>query len=227
MSNYQIIMPYITAFVTGVVAGTTQCAVACAPFISTYIMGSREGVFDAIKSFAAFTAGRLLMYAVMGLISGYIGMALFGAYKDLPLLSLVFGVILVFIGLLMLMRPLANSCPSANDQTRGCGFISRKVAFNSTTHLFIMGMAFALIPCPPMAGMLVFSLKMPSIIGSSSLMLLFGLGTAFSPLFIIFILSGWFSGKLKANAPQYKMMFQRVAGIILIFLGGSYLAGSS
>jgi sulfite exporter TauE/SafE len=87
-------------------------------------------------------------------------------------------------------------------------------------------MAFALIPCPPMAGILVYSLNMPSVIGSSLLMLLFGLGTAFSPLFIIFVLSGWFSNRLKANVPQYKMMFQRIAGTILIFLGGSYLSGS-
>lgn len=226
MSNSQMIMPFTAAFVTGLVSGTTQCAVACAPFISTYVMGSQDGVWAGVKSFTVFNAGRLMTYAVMGLVSGCFGAALFGVGEHQPFISMVFGIILVLIGVLMLIRPFTPCCRPAKGQIRRWGFISCRVAFNPTTHLLVMGMAFALIPCPPMAGILVYSLNMPSAISSSLLMLLFGLGTIFSPLFIIFVLSGWFSNKLKANAPQYKMMFQRIAAIILIFLGGSYLSGS-
>ncbi|MBW2010966.1 MAG: sulfite exporter TauE/SafE family protein [Deltaproteobacteria bacterium] len=214
-------IPYSTAFVTGIISGTTQCTIACAPFISTYIMGSREGVLDGIKSFTAFTVGRVFMYAVIGLVSGYIGTTFVGMEKNLPYLSLIFGFILISIGLLMLIRPVSTNCNQSKGKIELFGFISRRVAFNPTTHLFVMGMAFAAIPCPPMAGILVYSLKMPSVISSSILMSLFGIGTAFSPLIVISALSGWFSRKIKTEVPQYKMMFQRISGIILMFLGVS------
>ena len=48
---------------------------------------------------------------------------------------------------------------------------------------------------------------------------LFGIGTAVSPLIIICVLAGWFSGKIKTRALQYRMMFQRMSGVILILLG--------
>ena len=220
MNSYQLAIPYSTAFVTGIVSGISQCSVACAPFISTYIMGSREGALDGIKCYATFTAGRVFMYAVIGLVSGYIGTTFDGMGKNAPYLSLVFSFILISIGLLMLIRPVSTNCNRPKGKIELFGFISHRVAFNPTTHLFVMGMAFAVIPCPPMAGILVYSLKMPSVISSSILMLLFGIGTAFSPLIIISAVAGWFSSKIKTEVPQYKMIFQRLSGMILILLGG-------
>ncbi|EFK09448.1 conserved hypothetical protein [delta proteobacterium NaphS2] len=72
-----------------------------------------------------------------------------------------------------------------------------------------------------MGAMLLYSLKMPSIVWGGIMMALFGIGTAFSPFVIICVLAGWFSKKIKAVAPQYRMMFQRLSGLILILLGGS------
>ncbi|MDL1963221.1 MAG: sulfite exporter TauE/SafE family protein, partial [Deltaproteobacteria bacterium] len=61
--------------------------------------------------------------------------------------------------------------------------------------------------------------KMSSIISGGIIMALFGIGTTVSPLIIICVLAGWFSGKLKTEAPQHRMMFQRISGLILILLG--------
>jgi len=81
-----------------------------------------------------------------------------------------------------------------------------------------MGTSLAIIPCPQMGAMLLYSLKMSSIISGGIIIALFVIGTTVSPLIIICVLAGWFSGKLKTEAPQYRMMFQRISCLILILL---------
>jgi cytochrome c-type biogenesis protein len=219
LNSSQLAMPYLSALVTGTISGISQCSVACAPFVSTYVMGSGEGALDGIKSYSAFSAGKLIMYAILGLFSGHIGAMLDDANDILPGVSMVFSFILVSIGVMMLIRPVRANCQHRKGKTEQSDSGSRRLMFNPRTHAFFMGTAFAAVPCPPMAGMLVYSLKMPSILSSSVLMALFGLGTAFSPLIVICAAAGWFSKNIKTKAPQYKMMFQRISGIILIFLG--------
>jgi cytochrome c-type biogenesis protein len=224
LNSFQLAMPYLSALVTGIISGMSQCSVACAPFISTYVMGSGEGALDGIKSYVAFSAGKLIMYAVLGLFAGHIGTMLDAANGFLPGVSVIFSFILVSIGVMMLIRPVGAKCQHLRGRMGQLGSAStHNLVFHPRAQAFIMGMAFAIIPCPPMAGMLVYGLKMPSMLSSSILMALFGLGTAFSPLIAVCAAAGWFSKNMKSRAPQYKMMFQRASGIILIFLGG--LAG--
>lgn len=207
-----------TALLLGMTTGISQCTVFCAPFISTYVMGTREGAVDGLKSFFIFSAGRVFMYAMLGLGTGFIGAAFTGMGRNFKYGSIIYGGALILIGLLMLMRSVCV-CKKSEDKNGWFAFLSGRFAFNPTTHLFVMGTALAVIPCPPMGAMLLYSLKMPSVMSGSMLMLLFGIGTAVSPLIIICTVAGWFSGKIKTEAPQYRMMFQRISGLILILLG--------
>lgn len=210
-----------TALLLGITSGISQCTVVCAPFISTYVMGSREGAVEGLRSFVVFSAGRVFMCAMLGFAAGYIGAAFTGMGRNLECGSIIYGAALILTGSLMLIRPVCV-CRKSEDKKGRFAFLSRRFAFNPTTHLFIMGMALATIPCPPMGAMLLYSLKMPSVMSSSMLMLLFGIGTAVSPLIIICTVAGWFSEKIKTEAPQYRMMFQRISGMILILLGGFF-----
>ena len=216
----QFAIPYSTALFIGITSGISHCSVVCTPFVSTYIMGSREGALEGLKSFAVFTVGRVFMCAVLGLASGYIGTIFIGVESDLQYVRLVYSFVLILVGLLMLVRPVCTNCKQSKEKTRVFAFLSQRLAFNPTAHLLIMGMAFATIPCPPMGLALLYSSQMPSVISSSILMSLFGIGTAVSPLIIICALAGWFSKKIKIEVPQYRMMFQRLSGVILILLGG-------
>ncbi len=216
----QSAIPYSTALLAGVTSGISQCSVACAPFVSTYIMGSREGALDGLKSFGVFTAGKVFMCAVLGLASGYIGTTFIGERSGFQYFPLVNTLALISVGLLMLIRPVRTTCKQLEGKSEALGFLSQRLAFNPTTHMFIMGIVFAAIPCPPMGGILLYSLQMPSVISSSILMAIFGIGTVVSPLIIICSVAGWFSKKIKGEAPQYRMLFQRLSGMILILLGG-------
>jgi len=183
-------------------------------------MGSREGALNGIKSFVIFTIGRVFMCGILGLTAGYIGKTFINVGSDLKYGSILCCVVIISIGLLMIIRPWYVKCEKTKEKTKMFVFFSTNLAFSPTTHLFIMGMAFATIPCPPMVIVLLYSLQMPSVISSSILMALFGIGTAVSPLVIISALAGWFSKKIKAEVPQYRMLFQRLSGMILILLGG-------
>jgi sulfite exporter TauE/SafE len=166
-------------------------------------MGSGQSALKGLKSFAVFTLGRIFMCAALGLASGYIGATFISVESDLQYVRLVYSSVLILVGLLMLVHPVCKNCKQSKEKTRIFAFFSQRFAFNPTAHLLIMGMAFAMIPCPPMG-----------------LMSLFGVGTAVSPLIIICTVAGWFSKKIKIEVPQYMMMFQRLSGVILILLGG-------
>jgi len=209
-----------TALLLGITSGISQCTVVCAPFISTYVMGTRKGAAEGLKSFFVFSAGRVFMCSTLGLGAGYMGAAFTGNGENLKYGSIIYGAALILTGSLMLIRPVCV-CRKSEDKKGLFTFLSRRFAFNPTTHLFVMGSALAAIPCPPMGAMLIYSLKMPSIISCGIMMALFGIGTAVSPLAFISVAAGWFSGKLKTGAPQYRMMFQRISGSILILLGSS------
>ncbi len=215
----QLTIPYTTALLTGVLAGVSYCTAGCAPFLSTYIMGATEGFSGGLKSFSAFTVGRVFMYAVLGFASGYIGVELVVREAGFKYISLVYSTALISVGLLMFIRPVSGNCIKSNEKTGECRFIPRHIITNPTIHLFVVGMTFALIPCPPMLGLLVYSLHMPSAISSSVMMALFGIGTAVSPLVVISVVAGLFSKKIKTDVPQYRMLFQCLSGVILILLG--------
>ncbi len=215
----QFVNPYSTALFTGIAAGISHCSVACAPFISTYIMGSREGAFQGFKSFVIFTAGRIFMCGVLGLALGYMGTTLIKTDVGFKYVSIIYSVVMVSIGLIMFISPVYGNCRRTEKKSGVISFFSKRLAFSPAIHLLVMGMIFAIIPCPPMVAVLISSLRMPSAISSSVLMLLFGIGITVSPLVIVSVLAGWFSKKIKTKAPQYKMLFQRLSGIILILLG--------
>jgi len=91
--------------------------------------------------------------------------------------------------------------------------------FKPTTPLWIVGAAFALVPCPPLLAMLAYTSQASSPVSGAALMMLFGIGTAASPAAVAAILAGAFSRKIRFHAPQHSLLFQRISGLILIILG--------
>ncbi len=208
---------YLTALLLGITSGMSQCGAFCAPVVSTHIMGSKEGALEGLKSYIVFSAGRIFMCLLLGFGVSYAG-TVTDINETIRYGSVIYTIILILIGCVMIVRPV-RACSETNYKNRLRSFLSRHFLFSPTAHLFIMGTGLAIIPCPPMGAMLICSLQMPSILSGGFVMALFGIGTAVSPFLIICILAGWFSKKIKAEAPQYKMVFQRLSGIILILLG--------
>lgn len=88
-----------------------------------------------------------------------------------------------------------------------------------TTPLWVVGALFALVPCPPLLAMLGCASQAGSPWSGSLLLMLFGLGTAVSPLLLVGVLAGVFSQRIRSLAPQHTLLFQRTSAVLLILLG--------
>ncbi|MGE4281753.1 MAG: sulfite exporter TauE/SafE family protein, partial [Magnetospirillum sp.] len=88
-------------FVLGVSVGLTACAVSCLPFIGTWAMARGQGGWSAAEDLAAFLAGRLAGYALLGGLAGWAGESL-GRELTGPSGHLAIGLAGIFAGLALL-----------------------------------------------------------------------------------------------------------------------------
>ncbi len=112
--------------------------------------------------------------------------------------------LLILIGSVMLVRPVCV-CQKSGDRNSWFAFLSRRFVFNPTAHLFVMGAVLAVIPCPPMGAMLLYSLKTPTVISGGIIMALFGIGTALFAVCHYLCFGGFgFPGKLRPGHRNIK-----------------------
>ena len=210
--------PFIAALLAGVTYGTAYCGPSCGPFLCTYIMGANPGGFQAMKSMAVFTAARVATCGMVGAVSATVGTTLFPAWGGS---SAVLGVVVMAVGATMWRRPAAKAdsqTPIRVGEPIGIcngGCLRRR----SAMPLWLAGAAFALTPCPPMLAMLACSANAGSPGAVAAVMMLFGLGTAISPVILVALLAGHFSARIRSLAPQHALLFHRTASLTLLFLG--------
>jgi sulfite exporter TauE/SafE len=80
---------------------------------------------------------------------------------------------------------------------------------------FTLGLSRGLILCPPLVALLVYSLPFSTPLGSVMLAVLFGLGTALSPMLLLGGVTGW----LLAKAPLLRKWISIGGASVLILLG--------
>ncbi len=80
---------------------------------------------------------------------------------------------------------------------------------------FTLGLGRGLILCPPLVALLVYSLPFSTPLGSVGLAVLFGLGTALSPMLLLGGVTGWLLNK----APLLRMWISIGGAAVLILLG--------
>ncbi|HJW65240.1 MAG TPA: sulfite exporter TauE/SafE family protein [Candidatus Bathyarchaeia archaeon] len=80
---------------------------------------------------------------------------------------------------------------------------------------FSLGLSRGLVVCPALLALLLYSLPFAAPIDSFALAVLFGLGTALSPLLLLGGATGWLLNK----APLFRKWISIFGGLILIVLG--------
>lgn len=214
--------PLGAAFLAGVTYGFAYCGPSCGPFLCTYIMGSDGGSASALRSLAVFSAARVLTYAAAGAASALLGTAVVALQGSS---SVVLGIAVVVTGALMWRQPSqgGGSGESGCGGRSGPSCAARGCGGRAAPPLWLAGIAFALTPCPPMLALLACAANAGSPALGAGIMLLFGLGTALSPLLLISVLAGHCSGRLRRLAPQHTLLFRRTASLTLVALGCAML----
>ena len=87
---------------------------------------------------------------------------------------------------------------------------------------FTLGFSRGLIVCPPLVLLLLYSIPFGAPIDSLAVAVLFGLGTAFSPLLLLGGVTGWLLNK----APLFRKWISIMGAGILIVLGIATIANA-
>jgi thiol:disulfide interchange protein DsbD len=212
--------PYLAAFTGGLLYGLAVCTASCLPYIASYIAGIGAGFRKSLTVTMIFNGGRVAAYALIGCLVGLFSglFRLFIANTAISLFqtysSLAFGVVTMIIGASIIFR-MRSPCECGTPKTGSVTVPSKMGRFAFDFKAFTLGLSRGLILCPPLVALLLYSLPFSTPLGSVALAVLFGLGTALSPMVLLGGATGWLLNK----APLLRKWISIGGAVVLILLG--------
>jgi thiol:disulfide interchange protein DsbD len=211
--------PYVEAFAVGLLYGLVFCTSSCLPYIASYIAGIGADFRKGVIATLIYNMGRVTAYALIGgligLLSGVFrfmvsesSLSTFQQYS-----SFGFGIVTIIIGVSILLKSRSTSIPCNPECNKTTGL--KKISKNFDVRAFSLGFSRGLIICPPLALLLLYSIPFAAPIDSFAVAVLFGLGTALSPMLLLGGVTGWLLNK----APLFRKWISLAGGGLLIVLG--------
>lgn len=210
--------PYLGAFAMGLFYGLAFCTSMCLPFVASYIAGIGAGFRRGILVTLTYNSGRITAYALIGGAIGVISGAFRFLVTETSLLpfqkysSMAFGIVTIVVGTSILLKSRRLSC---NPITQMSGQDTKRMSQRIDFRAFSLGLSRGLVVCPALLALLLYSLPFAAPIDSFALAVLFGLGTALSPLLLLGGATGWLLNK----APLFRKWISVCGASILIVLG--------
>lgn len=208
-------MGLLSAFILGF-GGSIHCLAMCGPLVM-YMKFGKQNAFKTYLNMLVYHAGRILVYAILGGIAGWMGWAVsLGKYHQW--LSIVMGGIILFLGIISFTGKI--KLPGLGTKWFSRGMKSLK-KLPKTLSLFFMGAMNGLLPCGLVYVAIGASVVMASPLQAAMFMVLFGLGT--TPLLIgIPVFQRMFSTqyqKARWMRWNWKGILAIIAGLLLIVRG--------
>ena len=217
----QISDPYLGSLVFGLLYGLTFCASSCLPYIISYIAGIGAGFKQGVIVTTIYNAGRIVAYAIIGtivsLLSAVVSEDFFSSYQQYS--AVAFSAITVLIGTTILLKKQNSTCDCKEQKPDRFGIAKLTDRFD--LRAFFMGFSRGFILCPPLVALLVYAATFGQI-NPTIMAVLFGVGTAISPLLILGGATGW----LLKKAPMFTKWLSKIGGIALVLMGLSVLISS-
>lgn len=211
----EISNPYLGSLILGMLYGLTFCTSVCLPYVISYIAGIGAGFRKGVIVTSIYNSGRVTAYALIGGLAGLfktlVSDAFFLSYQKYS--PIAFGVAIILIGASMFLRKKASTGTCIIEKREHLG-ITKKLTQKFDIRAFSMGFTRGLVLCPPLIALLLAALAF-SQINIIMLAVLFGLGTAVSPLLILGGATGWLLNK----APLFSRWISKISAGILILLG--------
>jgi thiol:disulfide interchange protein DsbD len=219
--------PYLSSFAFGLLYGIVACTATCLPYIAGYIAGIGAGFRKGVTVTLIFNSGRVVAYALIGGLIGIFS-GLFRLFVDESALaspfqiysSFAFGIVSIIIGASLLIKTRKPQC-ECNVQD-GKNLSQQKTRSKFDVKAFTLGLSRGLIICPPLIALLIYSIPFAGPVDSVVLAVLFGLGTAVSPMLLLGGLTGWLLNK----APLFRKWISIGGAAVLIVLGIGTLINS-
>ncbi|MGD6852511.1 MAG: sulfite exporter TauE/SafE family protein [Candidatus Bathyarchaeia archaeon] len=224
----EISNPYLGALAGGLLYGLAVCTASCLPIVAGYVAGVGSGFKKSVKLTMIFNGGRILAYALIGGLIGLFGGLLRFFVSDAALSpfqmysSFAFGIVTIVIGVWIMYKAKNPACDCNTPQAQKTIATGKAGKYGVDFGAFSLGLTRGLIICPPLIALLAYSLPFTNALGSLGIAVLFGLGTALSPMLLLAGVTGWLLNK----APLFRKWLAIGGGVVLILLG-VYTMGSS
>lgn len=207
---------FIPAFILGVISNL-HCLGMCGP-IALAIPLNRSSKSAMLFGILQYHLGRVLVYAILGYIVGYIGMGikLFGI---LQAISIIAGIGIIIYAwrkkLTFFKNPFTSSLRHTSLLSRSMGKIMRS---ESPLKLFLLGALNGLLPCGMVYTALITAVVLGTPILSATSMLAFGLGTL--PGLVAFSLFAQQLGNpIRSKINRYLPYLITVVGLLIVLRG--------
>ena len=215
----QITNPYVGALASGLLYGLVFCTSACLPLIASYIAGIGAGFRKGVAVTLIFNLGRIVAYAFLGAAIGLLKLAVSDQYLSSfqQYSSVGFAVVSIAIGSIIILKSRSPKCDCGAGLSES--FSPKKLGGRVDVGAFTLGLSRGLVVCTPLVAILIYAATFASPVDSVGLAVLFGVGTAISPLLILGGATGWLLNK----APLFRKWISILGAGILIVLGLSTL----
>lgn len=216
----EISNPYVGAFAVGLLYGTVFCTSTCLPYIASYIAGVGADFRKGVIATLIYNLGRVTAYALIGgavgIFSGVfrsvVSEASFSVFQQYS--SYGFGIVTIIIGVSILLK--SRSKPHGCNLECNKNVGPKKIATRFDIRAFSLGFSRGLIVCPYLVAiLLLYAIPFASPIDSFLVAVLFGLGTALSPMLLLGGVTGWLLNK----APLFRKWIAIAGGGVLVVLG--------
>jgi sulfite exporter TauE/SafE len=199
-----------TALILGL-AGSFHCIGMCGP-IAFVLPVSKASKGKATLQTAAYHIGRLLSYALIGLLFGLLGKGLYlaGFQQRLSILMGIVMIILILLPLKLLnkLTPIRPFTSGISQLKKALGVYLKK---DSLYSLFTIGFLNGFLPCGLVYMAVVGAISMGNHVTGMVYMLLFGLGTV--PMMTLAIFAGNF---VKVSI---RTKFQKIIPTLVVIVG--------
>ncbi len=201
-------------FISGLILGSGPCLSLCAPVLISYTAALKASVKKSLLSYLVFSGFKILSYIILGVLcaGGVILLKhpVFIDYSNRIYLGL--GYFIALIGLTTIFY-------KGKRISRICQWIHK----GNIKNVGILGLLVGLSPCLPLLGILNYIVIISNSVYEAIIFsLVFGLGTALSPLLILVMVSGKVAEKLSQN-DKFKVGIRIICGIVILFLGGKII----
>lgn len=205
---------FLAAFSMGLF-GSPHCLGMCGGIVTAFGL-SMQHVSDSKKNGLILTyhLGRLISYALLGLIASVVGVAIFQSIMSNSAPRIVLGAVLVLIGLAMLGLPLFNQLEKVGMRFwQSLAPIRKKVfPIDSFGKALFAGLLWGFLPCGLVYGALMMAIAGNDIATGAALMFVFGLGTM--PMLIA---TQKTVGMLQSSIKHFRL--RQINGVIMMLSG--------
>lgn len=195
----------LSIWILGLSVGLTACTATCLPFMGALVVGGGHSGLAAFRQTGAFALGKVMAYAVLGGVAGYLGEVLLSVVEGnlghwlIGLVSITAGVFLV----------------AGHKVAKSCG--PSRLFANAPP--FALGFVLSFVPCAPLAALLAAAALGGDPLHGLAMGTVFGLGAALTPLFIVVPLLGRLGREMTAEHPGLLVAVRWTGALVLVALG--------